>query len=150
MSITRLEQGFNRLCERLPEDLLLLLARFAVATVFWRSVQTKITGWSVFEQSFQFYNLVPSTFTLFEYEYGLPLISATAAAYLATFAEFFLSIFLLLGLGTRLTALALLFMTLVIQFFVYPSAWPTHVLWVVPLLFLVRHGGGRIALDALR
>jgi hypothetical protein len=33
--------------------------------VFWRSVQTKITGWELFGQSFKFFNLSPTTFMLF-------------------------------------------------------------------------------------
>ena len=53
----------------------------------------------------------------------------------------------MLGLGTRFAALALLGMTLVIQVFVYPDAWPTHLSWAGLLLYLVGRGGGRLALD---
>ena len=86
---------------------------------------------------------------LFEYEYDLPIIPPDIAAYLATFAEFGLSLAIILGLFTRLSALALLGMTAVIQLLVYPDAWPTHILWAVGLLFLIKHGGGTLSLDRL-
>jgi putative oxidoreductase len=42
-------------------------------------------------------------------------------------------------------------MTVVIQVFVYPDAWPTHLVWTASLLYLVGRGGGKAALDrALR
>ena len=55
----------------------------------------------------------------------------------------------MLGLLTRLSAAALLGMTLVIQLFVYPDAWPTHLSWAGLMLPLVALGGGRFALDRL-
>ncbi len=55
----------------------------------------------------------------------------------------------MLGLGTRFSAAALLGMTLVIQLFVYPAAWPTHLSWATLLLYLVGRGGGRWTLDHL-
>lgn len=134
---------------KLPEDLITLLTRLAIGNVFWRSVQTKISGWEFFEQSFQFYNLGSNAITLFRYEYKVPLLPYTQAAYAATFAEFFFSIMLILGLGTRIAALGLLGVTAVIQIFVYPDAWPIHILWFVGLLYLLKHGGGRVALEKL-
>jgi len=133
----------------LPNQLIILAARLAIATVFWRSAQTKFSGWQLFGQDWQFFNLNQSTFTLFEYEYDLPMIDPEVAAYLATFAEFWLSLALILGLFTRLSALALLGMTGVIQMLVYPDAWPTHILWAASLLFLIKHGGGLLSLDRL-
>ena len=38
-------------------------------------------------------------------------------------------------------------MTLVIQIFVYPDAWPTHLSWAGLLLPLVAFGAGRASLD---
>jgi putative oxidoreductase len=52
-----------------------------------------------------------------------------------------------LGLFTRLSAAALLGMTLVIQIFVYPDAWPTHLSWAGLLLPLIALGGGSVSLD---
>ena len=60
-----------------------------------------------------------------------------------------LPVLLVLGLGTRLVALALLAMTMVIQIFVYPSAWQTHGLWAACFLALIAQGPGRWSLDHL-
>ncbi|MFT5451454.1 MAG: putative oxidoreductase, partial [Enterobacterales bacterium] len=90
------------LLKLLPEDVIALTARLAIAVVFWRSAQTKINGWEFLGQSWQFFNLNSSTVMLFEYEYDLPLIAPEVAAYLATFAEFFVSLAILLGFMTRL------------------------------------------------
>jgi len=140
---------FNTLFSHVPESLVLLVSRFAIASVFWRSVQTKITGGEFLDQSWQFWNISTSTVMLFQYEYGLPLLSPQAAAYAGTFAEFFLSLLIVSGLGTRFAALALLGVTTVIQVFVFPSAWPTHIVWYAVLLVLLRQGGERVSLDAL-
>jgi len=139
----------TRLLQSLPEDIIALTARLAVATVFWRSAQTKISGWDFLGQSWQFYNLNDSTFMLFQFEYGVPLLDYKVAAYLATFNEFFLSLAIILGFLTRLSASALFGMTMVIQLFVYPDAWPTHVIWAAALLYLVKHGGGMLTIDKL-
>ena len=74
-------------------------------------------------------------------------ISSDISAYMATYGEFLLGLAIMLGLLTRLSALGLLGMTLVIQTFVYPDAWPTHLMWAVPLLYLIKHGGGRVSVD---
>lgn len=145
--LVRIFRAANALLMQLPEDLVSLVSRLAIASVFWRSVQTKISGWELFGQSLQFFNVSSSTVLLFQYEYRLPLLSPTAAAYAGTAAEFFFPILLVLGLGTRFAALGLLAVTAVIQFLVFPDAWPTHILWFALLLYLLKHGGGRFALD---
>jgi len=132
---------------KLPAYLLALVSRLAVATVFWKSAQTKISGWTFLDQHWQFFNLNDSTFTLFEYEYAIPLLPAEMAAYMATAAEFFLSLAVAFGLFTRLSALGLLGMTAVIQIFVYPEAWPTHIVWIVGMFYLIKHGPGRFSID---
>lgn len=68
---------------------------------------------------------------------------------LAAVAEHVLPLMLLLGLANRLAALLLLSMTLVIQLFVYPSAYPTHGLWAALLLYLMARGPGVLSLDHL-
>ena len=138
-----------RYCGAIPDAAIVLLSRLAVVSVFWRSVQSKITGWELFDQSFQFYNLSSSTFMLFQYEYGLPVLPYRLAAYAGTFAEFFFPILLLLGLATRFAALGLLVVTAVIQFFVFPEAWPTHILWFALLVYILKQGGGTLSLDHL-
>lgn len=127
------------LCDRTPHWLLAVLARFSVATVFWRSARTKVDGFSIKD----------STFLLFEHEYGVPLLPPEVAAYMATIAEHAFPVLLIIGLGSRVSALALLFMTLVIQLFVYPGAWPTHILWVMALAYVIGRGPGPLALDHL-
>ena len=58
-----------------------------------------------------------------------------------------LEVLLVLGLFTRLSAAALLGMTAVIQIFVYPDAWPTHLTWAVLMLYLIGRGAGTLSLD---
>ncbi len=130
---------FARLAESaLPSSVLLLVQRLGIASIFFFSGRTKVEGWFTIPQT---------TIDLFELEYALPLIPPDIAAYAATISEHFFPILLVLGLFTRLSAAALLGMTLVIQLFVYPDAWPTHLSWAGLLLPLVALGGGRFALD---
>ncbi len=124
----------------LPQALLLLVARLAIAAVFFLSGRTKVTG---------FLSLKPSTYALFRSEYALPLIPSDWAAHLATYAEHLFPLLLLLGLLTRPAAAALLGMTLVIGVFVYPDAWPVHLTWAGLLLPLLAYGGGAWSLDRL-
>jgi len=130
-----------------PAWFVALLCRLAVATQFWHSVQTKISGWELFGQSWKVWDLSASTFMLFENEYTVPLLPPDVAAYMATFGEFFLSIGIVLGLLTRLSAIGLLVMTTVIQLFVYPDAWGEHILWAALLVYLIRNGGGSLSID---
>ena len=139
----------DKTAAKVPAWFVSLLTRIAIAGVFWRSVQTKIAGWDFFGQSWKFWNLSESTFLLFKHEYNVPLLSANLAAYLATFGEFFLSIAIVLGILTRLSAVGLLIMTAVIQFFVYPDAWNVHILWAALLFYLIKHGGGALSIDNL-
>ena len=123
----------------IPLSIILLLARIAPAGVFWRSGQTKVDGFQIREE----------TFVLFEYEYDLPLIPHEFAAYAATIAEHVFPVLLFIGLLGRFSALALLMMTLVIQIFVYPFAWPTHGVWAVCFLVTWKYGPGAFSADAL-
>jgi putative oxidoreductase len=130
-----------RLLERfLPEALLLLVARLGVAAIFFLSGRTKVEGWLT---------LKDTTFFLFKEEYALPVIPPEIAAYAATYAEHFFPLLLVFGLFSRYAALALLGMTLVIQIFVYPDAWPTHLSWAGLLLPIIAKGGGALSLDRL-
>lgn len=136
-----LYRRFVRLASALlPDALLLLVARLGVAAIFFLSGRTKVEG---------LLHITDSTYFLFENEYALPLIPPHIAAMAATGAEHLFPILLVLGLGTRVSALALLAMTLTIQIFVYPDAWPTHLSWAAILLPLIARGGGAISVDAL-
>ncbi len=134
-----LEAG-RRLAESIPYSLVALVARLAVASVFWRSARTKVEG--IFE-------IKANTFFLFQEEYKVPLLPPDLAAYFATYAEHIFSVLLVIGLASRLSALGLMIMTLVIQIFVYPSGWPEHILWFACLLLIVARGPGAISLDHL-
>ncbi|HEY6920178.1 MAG TPA: DoxX family protein, partial [Methyloceanibacter sp.] len=108
----------RRLAERIPYSLVALVARFAVASVFWRSGE--VDG---------FFHIKYNTFYLFREEYKVPLLPPDVAAYMATTAEHVFPVLLIIGLASRLSALGLMVMTAVIQLFVYPDGWPDHILW---------------------
>jgi putative oxidoreductase len=116
------------------------VARLGIASVFFLSGRTKVDG---------FLSIKPSTYDLFASEYALPLVSPNVAAHLATYAEHLFPVLLVLGLFTRLSALGLLTMTTVIEVFVYPDAWPTHLTWAGLLLPLLARGGGDWSIDRL-
>jgi putative oxidoreductase len=137
--INLLEAG-RQLAERIPYSLVALLARFAAASVFWRSGQTKVDG---------LLHIKDSTFFLFREEYMVPLLPPDVAAYATTIAEHVFSVCLIVGLATRLSALGLMFMTAVIQIFVYPEGWPDHILWFAALSLLLARGPGALSLDHL-
>ncbi len=139
----------NKVLDKVPAWLVSLLARIAIANTFWSSAQTKISGWDFLGQSWKFWNLSDGTFMLFEYEYVVPLLPVNLSAYMATFGEFFLSIAIVLGLLTRVSAIGLLMMTLVIQTFVYPDAWGVHIFWAASLLYLIKYGAGAVSVDHL-
>lgn len=136
-----MRNSWNRLARPLdavPDALLGLIARLALASVFWLSGRTKVDGWL---------QVSDATVALFEDECLVPLLDPGVAAHLATWAEHALPILLVLGLGTRVAALGLMAMTAVIQFFVYRDAWPTHLTWLAPGLYLMARGGGALSLD---
>lgn len=141
------------LFEKIPHSLIAFIARFSIAAVFWRSGQTKVEGFAIdlVSGTFQFDNphLADSTIPLFSSEYNLPLIPPDVAAYMATFSEHFFPVLILLGLATRFSALALLGMTLTIQLFVYPDAYPVHGTWAAILLLLMARGPGVLSIDHL-
>jgi putative oxidoreductase len=135
----RWNAGAALLTRLVPDDVLAIASRVAIAAIFFLSGRTKVEG---------FLTLTNSAYELFRTEYKLPLLPPELAAHLAAYAEHLFPLLLVLGLFTRLSALALLGMTLVIQLFVYPDAWPTHLSWAALLLYLAGRGGGRLSLDS--
>lgn len=123
-----------------PDAFLLLVARLGIAGVFFMSGRTKVDG---------IIHITDGTYELFRTEYALPLIPPAIAAVAATWSEHVFSILLVLGLFTRFSALVLFMMTLTIEIFVYPDAWPTHLSWAAILLPLMVRGGGGWSIDAL-
>ncbi len=130
--------GAALLTRLVPDDLLALACRFSMAAIFFLSGRTKVEG---------FLTITDSAYELFRSEYKLPLVPPEIAAHMAAYAEHLFPLLLVLGLFTRASALALLGMTLTIQLFVYPDAWPTHLSWAAALLYLVGRGGGTLSLD---
>ena len=137
------DRGVALIAGRVPEAFALLLLRIALAGVFWRSGHTKTVEGA-------FLTIDPVQYDLFASEFsGLPLDPVIAVP-LTVFAEHLFPVLLLFGLATRLSAGALLVMTLVIQTFVFPDAWwPVHSLWAAMAAILIVRGGGLFSLDAV-
>lgn len=99
--------AWSRACDRmaivLNDDVLALIARVAIAAIFRMSGRTKVDGWL---------RVSAGTCQPFADEFRVPLLPLPV-----------------LGLMTRASTLALPGMTAVIQVFVYPDAWPTHLSW---------------------
>src|SRR5437870_8437673 len=121
---------------RFPLSILQLGMRVGVGLVFFNAGLLK-------------YNSFEFAVKLFEDEYKVPVLDPAVAARLAMFNELTFPVFLFLGLATRFATLPLLGMISVIQIFVYPNAWPDHVLWGSILLFLLTRGPGVLSLDYL-
>ena len=124
------------LFDRIPYWLVALTARVALAQVFWSSAQAHLANWD-------------TTLYMFDETYKVPLLPPELAAYLAVAMEVVTPPLLVVGLATRVVALALFGMTLVIEIFVFPEAWPTHIQWAAMLLVLMGRGGGSLSLDMI-
>lgn len=129
---------FRDLANRIPYSAVALLARAAIATIFWRAANSKIGNFDL-------------TIALFRDEYlrNLPFLPAAPMAYLATAIEFAMPALIVVGLMTRLATLPLIGMALFIQLFVYPTSWPDHLIWITLLALLLARGPGAISIDAL-
>ena len=152
-AITHLIERIIELFEKIPHSLIAFVARFSIAAVFWKSGQTKVEGLAIdlVEGTFELGvpHLASSTIPLFASEYKVPLLSPEIAAHLSAFGEHFFPMLILVGFATRFSALALLGMTLTIQTFVYPDAYPTHGTWAAILLYLMARGPGALSIDHL-
>ena len=124
------------LLERIPFSAHQLLFRLAIAGVFLPAGLLKARSWE-------------STVALFQDEYKVPVLSPVIAAMMATTIELVCSSLLVAGLATRLATLPLLGQIVTIQLFVYPQAWPEHLVWGSILLVLLTRGGGAVAIDRL-
>ncbi|HEV8553711.1 MAG TPA: DoxX family protein [Casimicrobiaceae bacterium] len=125
-----------RWLDSVPYTILAIPLRLAIATVFWNSGTTKLANWD-------------SALALFTDEYKVPLLPPELAAYIAATIELTTPVLLVLGLATRPAAAALLGMVSLIEIFVYPLAWPTHIQWAAMLLVLLCRGPGKLSLDHL-
>ena len=133
----RLRQSIE-IAERYATPVLDLIIRLWIARVFFTSGLTKLRDRE-------------STVFLFEYEYMVPVLSPQVAAALATMVEVGAPILIAVGLFSRVAALPLLGMTLVIQF-VLGAATPAyanveHYYWMMLLGLIILHGPGRLSID---
>lgn len=119
-----------------PQSVQQLLFRIAVGSVFFKAGLVKVQSWE-------------TTVALFRDEYQVPLFSPELAAGLASTVELGCSALLVAGLATRVATLPLLGMLAVIQLFVYPSAWPEHLVWGSILIALLTRGAGTLSVDRL-
>lgn len=132
---------------RVFEGIALLFVRIALADIFWRSARSKIVDGSLLqikEEALYQFNDAPFN--------QVPILNGDLGAYVTTYTEHALALLVFAGLATRLGALGLLGMTLVIQIFVFPdfATWRiTHMVWAAMALVLVSRGGGLFALDRL-
>lgn len=130
-----------------PQSLVLLVVRVALAVPFFKSGLTKWDGFLqlssgavyLFTQEFKLHIFGS------EIPYPFPLTMAT----LSGIGEIVLPILLVLGLLTRFAALGVLAMTAVIQLTI-PEGWANfHLPWAAMALTLISFGPGKVALDAL-
>jgi putative oxidoreductase len=133
-SATELMDRVLQWLDAVPYSLLAVPLRLAVATVFWNSAMTKLANWD-------------TAVALFVDEYKVPLFPPEILAYLTAGIELSTPALLVLGLLTRPVAVVLLGMTVVIEIFVYPQAWPTHIQWAAMLLVLLCRGAGKLSID---
>lgn len=134
--LSQLSELVSRPFEWLAPGFLLVL-RFYVATVFFKSGLTKIADFS-------------STIALFENEYKVPVISPTLAAYSGTAAELVLPVMFALGLFSRPVALAF-FIFNAVAVVSYPdisdAGVKDHLLWGTMMLVILFFGAGRLSAD---
>ncbi|MGE3280069.1 MAG: DoxX family protein [Alphaproteobacteria bacterium] len=135
-SVARLLLLLRDRLEAIPYWVLALPLRFGLAWIFWNAGQVKLLNWE-------------RTLLLFREEYQVPVLPPEWAANMALGIELAAPVLLVLGLFTRPTVFVLFGMTAVIQIFVYPEAWPTHLQWTAMMLVLLSHGAGVLSLDHL-
>jgi putative oxidoreductase len=103
-----------------------------MARIFWLSGLTKLASWD-------------KTLWLFSNEYKVPIIPPDLAAILSMSAELSCPILLTIGLGTRFASMALLIMSLVIQFTYDPIE--EHYYWMMLFSVLIAYGGDKLSAD---
>ena len=120
------------------QPIFLLLLRFWLAWIFFKSGLTKISS-------------IDSTLALFEYEYAVPIIPYDIAAWLSIIVELALPPLLAIGLACRPTALILLIFNAVAMVS-YPdishAGVKEHELWQMGFLVIFIFGAGKLSVDA--
>jgi putative oxidoreductase len=122
--------------EAIPYSVLAVPLRLGVAWIFWNSAQVKLINWE-------------RAVLQFREEFRVPLLPPELAASMTLVIELACPILLVLGLFTRFAVVVLLGMTAVIQIFVFPEAWPTHLQWFAMMFVLLCRGAGTFSADHL-
>ena len=134
--------AFGSFCATVVSPLANLWARVYLGLIFWRSGVAKFDDLEATVENFD-----PAEDGDFLLSFLPESLPPEIPAYMATAGELVLPILLFIGLFTRLGALGLLIMTLVIQFFVPGFENHEHYLWMIILAMLVAQGGSKISLD---
>jgi putative oxidoreductase len=149
--------GFIAACAFIPYALVALMLRLVVARVFFFDGQSRIEGMRLplTWRDFDFSVVLPvqvkaDTVTAFLTQVPPLPVPPVFAAWAVAGAEFIFPLLLVLGFATRLSAFALLGLTVVFQLFLMPHAlWTAHVYWAAMLLVLMSLGAGQISIDAI-
>lgn len=151
MAFTSAGSRFSSICDRIPHSFMATVTRIAAASVLWTAGQAKLDApvIDLFRLRFdlEWPRLSETALELFTYQYRLPFPWLDQLFMTAVVLEHFLAALLLVGLGTRLSALILLAVTIGIEFPVYPEAYATYGVWATALLYLVARGPGQASLD---
>lgn len=137
-----------KLTELIPQWAVPITIRFGIFFVFWNSAQSRLYEWSFLGYNWKFWEVSETSFYLFD-DFNIPFIPVEVSTYMATFAEFFFSLFIIFGFFTRLSAAGLLGVVFVIQVFAMPDLWQTHLLWASALIYLLKYGAGSLSVDQL-
>lgn len=152
-----LTDKFASACALVPYALVALALRLVMARAFFLDGQTRIVGprFPIDVHGFDFsvvlpLGLNPESVSAFFTQHAMLPLPPVLAAYAVSYAEFLLPIMLVLGFGTRIAALGLLFVTAVLQVYVAPQAlWSLHVYWASILMVLLALGSGPLSADAI-
>lgn len=148
--------AYRRFATRLdafPQKLLQLAMRLGIFFVFWRAGMLKAANMdqatALFRDEYLTVQDKEPVPVFFQELLRIPQWPAEAMAWLATSVELGAPALILAGLGTRVAALALIGMTLFIQICIYWRDYPSHLLWLSILLFILVRGPGPWSLDRL-
>ena len=136
----KLYNNFCTLCADVVNPVANVWARIYIGLIFWRSGVYKFNDMEETVENFD-----PAEDGDFALSFLPDFIPPEIPAYMATIGELVLPILLFIGLFTRISAIGLLIMAAVIQFFVLQDH--QHYFWMIILALLVGQGGGKLSLD---
>ena len=134
--------AFSSFCATVVEPVANLWARIYVGLIFWRSGVAKFSD---MEETVELFD--PEEDGEFVISFLPESFPPEISAYAATFGELVLPVLLFVGFLTRIGALGLLIMTVVIQFFVPGFEDHQHYLWMIILAMLIAQGGQKLSVD---